>query len=248
MKTGFICASGFNLVASATRDGKRLIAVVLGAPSSQARAMKAAQLLERGFNSDGGLTWLMPSLGTVETMQPINAAPPNLRDEMCGPHRKRQATEDEDDVVGRQCERRFALRDVPVEPAPEDQGRGAAAGQRRRGRAGGGLYRSLPQARHRGGERRAEAEGQIQDRKRDCERRRQAEDRRRQAGAEGRRGSGCGHHHIGRAEAEAQEHRPEAGAEDLAGRPADADHADADLADEMTEAGATPSATRSATR
>jgi D-alanyl-D-alanine carboxypeptidase len=30
MKTGFICASGFNLVASATRRGKRLIAVVLG--------------------------------------------------------------------------------------------------------------------------------------------------------------------------------------------------------------------------
>jgi len=99
MKTGFICASGFNLVASATRDGKRLIAVVLGAPSSQARALKAAQLLERGFNSNGGLSWLMPSLGTVETMQPISAAPPNLREEMCGGHRKRQATEDEDDVV-----------------------------------------------------------------------------------------------------------------------------------------------------
>jgi D-alanyl-D-alanine carboxypeptidase len=30
-KTGFICASGYNLVASATRNGKRLIAVVLGA-------------------------------------------------------------------------------------------------------------------------------------------------------------------------------------------------------------------------
>src|SRR5713101_2415914 len=99
MKTGFICASGFNLVASATRDGKRLIAVVLGAPSSAARAMKAAQLLERGFNSNGGLQWLMPSLGTVEALQPINAAPPNLRDEMCGGHRKRPATEDEDDVV-----------------------------------------------------------------------------------------------------------------------------------------------------
>jgi D-alanyl-D-alanine carboxypeptidase len=99
MKTGFICASGFNLVASATRDGRRLIAVVLGAPSSQARAVKAAQLLERGFNTSGGLSWLMPSLGTVETMRPINAAPPNLRDEMCGPHRKRPATEDEDDVV-----------------------------------------------------------------------------------------------------------------------------------------------------
>ncbi len=60
MKTGFICASGFNLVATATRDGKRLIAVVLGAPSSAGRAIKAAQLLERGFASDG-LGWLTPS-------------------------------------------------------------------------------------------------------------------------------------------------------------------------------------------
>jgi D-alanyl-D-alanine carboxypeptidase len=99
MKTGFICASGFNLLASATRDNRRLIAVVLGAPSSQARALKAAQLLERGFNSNGALSWLMPSLGTIDSMQPINAAPPNLREEMCGAHRKRQATEDEDDVV-----------------------------------------------------------------------------------------------------------------------------------------------------
>jgi len=99
MKTGFICAAGFNLVASATRDGKRLIAVVLGAPSSAARALKAAQLLERGFSSNGGLGWLMPAQGTVETLQPINAAPPNLREEMCGPHRKRQATEDEDEVM-----------------------------------------------------------------------------------------------------------------------------------------------------
>src|SRR6266481_659612 len=100
MKTGFICASGFNLVASATRDGKRLIAVVLGAPSSAARALKAAQLLERGFNSNGGLGWLMPSLGAVESLQPVDAAPPNLRDEMCGGHRKRPATEDEDEVIG----------------------------------------------------------------------------------------------------------------------------------------------------
>ena len=48
-KTGFICASGYNLVASATRNGKRLIAVVLGASSGQMRAVRAAQLLERGF-------------------------------------------------------------------------------------------------------------------------------------------------------------------------------------------------------
>jgi D-alanyl-D-alanine carboxypeptidase len=96
MKTGFICASGFNLVATATRDGKRLIAVVLGAPSSAGRAIKAAQLLERGFASDG-LGWLTPQLGTVEALVPVNAEPPNLREDMCGKHRKKQATEDEDD-------------------------------------------------------------------------------------------------------------------------------------------------------
>jgi D-alanyl-D-alanine carboxypeptidase len=96
MKTGFICASGFNLVATASRDGKRMIAVVLGASSSASRALKAAQLLEQGFTSNT-LSWLTPSMGTVESLQPINAEPPNLREDMCGGHRKRRASEDEDD-------------------------------------------------------------------------------------------------------------------------------------------------------
>jgi D-alanyl-D-alanine carboxypeptidase len=96
MKTGFICASGFNLVASATRNGKRLIAVVFGSPSSSVRAYKAAQLLERGFGQ-GFLTWLTPSLGTVDKLAAIDAAPPNLREEMCGKNRKRPAAEDSED-------------------------------------------------------------------------------------------------------------------------------------------------------
>jgi D-alanyl-D-alanine carboxypeptidase len=99
MKTGFICASGFNLVASATRDGRRLIAVVLGAPSAAVRAVKAAQLLERGFSRSSGLSWLMPSLGTVDSLQPVNVDPPNLREEMCGKNRKRPAAENEDDTI-----------------------------------------------------------------------------------------------------------------------------------------------------
>src|SRR5690242_1847609 len=90
-KTGFICASGYNLVASATRNGRRLIAVVLGSSSGTARAVKAAQLLERGFSQDN-LTWLRPSLGTVDNLVPVDASPPNLRDEMCGGHRKRPAS------------------------------------------------------------------------------------------------------------------------------------------------------------
>jgi len=52
-KTGFICASGYNLVASATRDGRRLIAVVLGASSGTMRSVRAAQLLDRGFAGNG---------------------------------------------------------------------------------------------------------------------------------------------------------------------------------------------------
>jgi D-alanyl-D-alanine carboxypeptidase len=97
MKTGFICASGFNLVATATRDNKKLIAVVLGAPSSAVRAVKAAELLESGF-AQNPLSWLTPALGSVDALVPIDAAPPNLKDEMCGPHRKRPAHETDEDA------------------------------------------------------------------------------------------------------------------------------------------------------
>jgi D-alanyl-D-alanine carboxypeptidase len=96
-KTGFICASGYNLVASATHDGKRLIAVVLGASSGTMRAVRAAQLLDRGF-ANNGLSWLRPSLGTVDNLVPVDASPPNLRDEMCGGKHKRPAS-DEDDAT-----------------------------------------------------------------------------------------------------------------------------------------------------
>jgi len=99
-KTGFICAAGYNLVASATRNGKRLIAVVLGASSGQARAVKAVQMLDRGFSNDT-LSWLRPSLGTVDSLAPIDASPPNLRDEMCSGKRHKPASdEDEDTTAG----------------------------------------------------------------------------------------------------------------------------------------------------
>jgi D-alanyl-D-alanine carboxypeptidase len=96
MKTGFICASGFNLVATANQRNKELIVVVLGAPSGAARAVKAAELLEGGFKKNP-LAWLVPSPGTVDQLQPIESSPPDLKDEMCGPHRKRMRQADEDD-------------------------------------------------------------------------------------------------------------------------------------------------------
>ncbi len=97
-KTGFICASGYNLVASATRNGKRLIAVVLGASSGQMRAVRAAQMLERGF-ANNTLAWLRPSLGTVDNLVPIDASPPNLRDEMCSGKRHKPASDEDEDTV-----------------------------------------------------------------------------------------------------------------------------------------------------
>ena len=97
-KTGFICAAGYNLVASATRNGKRLIAVVLGASSGQARAVKAVQMLDRGFANDT-LSWLRPSLGTVDSLVPIDASPPNLRDEMCNGKRHKPASDEDEDTT-----------------------------------------------------------------------------------------------------------------------------------------------------
>jgi D-alanyl-D-alanine carboxypeptidase len=93
MKTGFICASGFNVVATATRNGKRLIAVVLGSPSPAVRAVKAAQLFERGFQVRP-LTWLTPGLGQVDALEPVNVDPPNLRDQTCGKGRRRPPSEE----------------------------------------------------------------------------------------------------------------------------------------------------------
>ena len=103
MKTGFICSSGFNLVATATRNNRQLIAVVLGSPTSAARAQKAAELLESGFTRSP-LAWLLPAFGNVNSLVPIETAPPDLKDDMCGPHRKRhaleQAMEDSDPDAG----------------------------------------------------------------------------------------------------------------------------------------------------
>jgi D-alanyl-D-alanine carboxypeptidase len=97
-KTGFICASGYNLVGSATRDGRRLIAVVLGSTSGHMRAVRAAQLLERGF-ANNTLSWLRPSLGIVDNLVPIDASPPNLHDEMCGGKRHKPASDEDEDTV-----------------------------------------------------------------------------------------------------------------------------------------------------
>ncbi|HXY57336.1 MAG TPA: serine hydrolase [Methylocystis sp.] len=77
MKTGFTCPAGFNLVASATRGDTKLVAVVLGAPSANARTAKAAALLDRAFQ---GAT----AQGAASSLQSVGVgAAPDLRDTVC---------------------------------------------------------------------------------------------------------------------------------------------------------------------
>lgn len=51
LKTGFVSAGGYHLIATARRDGMRLIAVVLGAAKPSIRERDAMQLLNYGFRS-----------------------------------------------------------------------------------------------------------------------------------------------------------------------------------------------------
>lgn len=46
MKTGYICASGFNIVATVTRGGRRMLAVVMGGRKAVDRDATAARLIE----------------------------------------------------------------------------------------------------------------------------------------------------------------------------------------------------------
>ncbi len=49
IKTGYTVASGFNLAASAVRDGRRLVAVVMGGKSAVSRDARMAVLLDKAF-------------------------------------------------------------------------------------------------------------------------------------------------------------------------------------------------------
>jgi D-alanyl-D-alanine carboxypeptidase len=89
MKTGFICSSGFNVVASATRDGRRLITVILGSPSAGERTMRAADLFDRGFASFG---WGGQSLEALPAS--ASTSPPDMRPYICGGRGRMPSEED----------------------------------------------------------------------------------------------------------------------------------------------------------
>lgn len=68
LKTGYICNSGYNVAVSATRGGRTVIAVVLGAGSGLERAAFSRQLVDRAFARRGGRS--------IEALRTVAGGPP----------------------------------------------------------------------------------------------------------------------------------------------------------------------------
>jgi D-alanyl-D-alanine carboxypeptidase len=80
MKTGFICSSGLNIVATAHRNGRELMAIVLGGSSGRERDQMAAQMLLRGFAGE------YPDTGNsvVNLADDLKSPPTDMAPYICG--------------------------------------------------------------------------------------------------------------------------------------------------------------------
>lgn len=97
MKTGFICSSGFNVVTSTTRNGRRLVAVVMGEPNAKVRAEKTAELLATAFQTGSGLFSMRTKIENLRPSSPPPSQPVDLRPSVCG--KDRNTGEDADAEV-----------------------------------------------------------------------------------------------------------------------------------------------------
>lgn len=78
LKTGFTNGAGFCLAATAQRNGRRIIAVVVGSPDRKTRDLQVGELIERGFSAlqplpAGAVT---PGIGAPPTASPISGSGP----------------------------------------------------------------------------------------------------------------------------------------------------------------------------
>jgi D-alanyl-D-alanine carboxypeptidase len=77
MKTGFTCDAGYNIVASASRNGRRLLAVVLGGGSGAARNRRAVDLLQQALRAPAPAD--APLLASMLPSSIALSAPPQPR-------------------------------------------------------------------------------------------------------------------------------------------------------------------------
>ncbi|MCL2474178.1 MAG: D-alanyl-D-alanine carboxypeptidase [Alphaproteobacteria bacterium] len=71
VKTGYIRASGFNLAASAKREGKHILAIVFGGKTAQSRDDQVASLLDRSFGYVGSQTGLKKGKEVAKKSAPV---------------------------------------------------------------------------------------------------------------------------------------------------------------------------------
>ncbi len=90
MKTGYICASGLNIVATVQREGRNLLAVVLGGSSARERNEMAAELVLKGLAGSVSGTGR-----SVVQLSNIDAEPVNMRPQICGKQAKQYIAERE---------------------------------------------------------------------------------------------------------------------------------------------------------
>jgi D-alanyl-D-alanine carboxypeptidase (penicillin-binding protein 5/6) len=105
LKTGYTQASGYNLAASAVRDGHRLIAVVLGGSSNASRDNHVKDLLETGFEVErrrdaGERIQIAQNMFEHEPIAPLNPEPYGQGDEDGGPKIVAVADQGFDGIVG----------------------------------------------------------------------------------------------------------------------------------------------------
>ncbi len=110
MKTGFTCPAGFNVVASANHSGRRLIVVVLGAPSARSRNQEAADLFDRGFAMGA-------AGGSLESLPTGSGPAPNMRADVCLHRRAAIAAGAEDEGLAEQAQGGAGVAGGPL-PAP----------------------------------------------------------------------------------------------------------------------------------
>lgn len=94
MKTGFICASGFNQVSSASRNGRQVISVVLGADSLAGRTEQSAELLQMGLTSANNQGVSIASLAPYGETQFVN----DISADICNPKAAKVRSEGRDDA------------------------------------------------------------------------------------------------------------------------------------------------------
>jgi D-alanyl-D-alanine carboxypeptidase len=88
MKTGYICASGLNIVATVERNGRSLMAVVLGGSSARERNELTAQMLLRGLSGEFKGTGR-----SVVALPNVAAEPVDMRPLICGKKAKAYVAE-----------------------------------------------------------------------------------------------------------------------------------------------------------